>query len=76
MSFAKYEGGSLPFKQNKVTTNVNEKEIVVVQSKQRFAIPVRSVTEVLYGNAVHSRVGLATGITVLAAGTRINPREA
>jgi hypothetical protein len=70
MSFAKYEGGSVPFKQNKITTYVNEKEIVLVQSKQRFAIPVKSVTEVLYGNAVNSRVGLATGINVLTAGTK------
>jgi hypothetical protein len=70
MSLAKYEGGSWALKPNKVTAYVNEKEIVVVQSKQRFAIPVKAVTEVSYGNAVHSRVGQATGITGLAAGTK------
>jgi hypothetical protein len=70
MSFARYEGGSLSLKQNKITTYVNENEVVLVQGKQRFAIPVRAVAEVLDGNAVPSRVGAATGSAVLTSGTK------
>lgn len=70
MSFARYEGGSLSLKQNKITTYVNENEVVLVQGKQRFAIPVKAVAEVLDGNAVPSRVGAATGSAVLATGAK------
>jgi len=64
MSFAKYEGGSLSLKPNRVTTYVNQNEIVVIQGKQRFAIPVKAVAQVLDGNAAPASVGTATGLTI------------
>jgi hypothetical protein len=67
MSFAKYEGGSFSLKPNKVTTYVNENEIVLIAGKQRFAIPVKAVAQVLDGDGVHARVGTATGTTIAAA---------
>jgi hypothetical protein len=70
MSFARYEGGSFSLKPNKVTTYVNEKEVVLVQGKQRFAIPVKAVAELLDGNAVHDRVGKVTGSAVLTTGVK------
>ena len=70
MSFARYEGGSLSLKPNKVTTYVNQNEVVLVQGKQRFAIPVKAVAEVLDGNGVHSRVGTAIGAAIPTAGTK------
>jgi hypothetical protein len=70
MSLAKYEGGSLALKLNKVTTYVNEKEIVIVQNKTRFAIPVASIAEVSYGSAVAGHVGAAAGVAVVATTTK------
>ncbi|MEI9971838.1 MAG: hypothetical protein WDO73_07160 [Ignavibacteriota bacterium] len=70
MSFARYEGGSFALKQNKLTTYVNRREVVLVQGKQRSAIPVKAVVEVLDGNAVHAQVGAATGSPVPASGTK------
>jgi hypothetical protein len=70
MSFARYEGGSLPLKLNKATTYVNENAIVVIQGKQRFAIPVKAVVQVLDGNGVHASVGTATGTAILTTGTK------
>jgi hypothetical protein len=70
MSFAKYEGGSLSLKPNKVTTYVNENEVVLVQGKQRFAIPVKAVAQVLDGNGVHARVGTATGTAIPTTGAK------
>ena len=70
MSQAKYEGGSLALKPNKVITYVNHEEIVIVQNKTRFAIPVKAVAEVSYGSAVPGHMGTAAGITVLATTTK------
>jgi hypothetical protein len=70
MSQAKYEGGSLALKPNKVLTYVNHDEIVIVQNKTRFAIPVKAVSEVSYGSAVPGHVGTAAGVTVLATTTK------
>jgi hypothetical protein len=64
MSFSKYEGGSFSMKPNKVTTYVNEREVVVVQGKQRFAIPVKAIAELSDGSGAHGRVGTATGSQV------------
>jgi hypothetical protein len=64
MSFAKYEGGSLTLKPNRVTTYVNQNEIVVIQGKQRFAIPVKAVAQVLDGSTVPASMGTATGTTI------------
>lgn len=70
MSFARYEGGSLPLKLNKATTYVNENAIVVIQGKLRFAIPVKAVAQVLDGNGVQASVGAATGTAILTTGTK------
>jgi hypothetical protein len=70
MSFARYEGGSFSLKQNKVTAYVNENEVVLVQGKQRFAIPVKAVAEILDGSGVQSRIGATTGVAVLTAGAK------
>ncbi len=70
MSFARYEGGSLSLKQNKLTTYVNQREIVLVQGKQRFAIPVKAVAAVLDGDAVNARVGAATSSAILSTGVK------
>jgi hypothetical protein len=40
----------------------------LVQGKQRFAIPVKSITEVSYGNDVHRRVGAAVGVALVTFG--------
>jgi len=68
MSLARYQGGSWTLKPAKVSTYVNHTEIVLRESKQRFAIPVKGVTEVSYGGAVSPRVAQAAGIAALAAG--------
>src|SRR5260370_20593389 len=69
MTPMKYEGGSLPLNQHdKLETFVNKDEVVLVQGKQRFAIPVKSITEVSYGNDVHRRVGAAVGVAMLTFG--------
>ena len=62
MSFARYEGGSLSLKPNKVTTYVNRSEIVFIQGKQRFAIPVKGVAEILDGSGVGARVSKDAGV--------------
>ncbi len=70
MSFVRYEGGSFPLKLAKATTYVNRKEVVMLQGKQRFAIPVKAVAEILEGNAVHARVSATTGNGILTAGMK------
>ena len=70
LSFARYEGGSFSLKQNRIATYVNENEVVLVQGKQRFAILGKAIAEVWEGNAVASRVALATGSAVSTAGTK------
>jgi hypothetical protein len=64
MSFGKYEGGSFSLKPAKVTTYVNEHDVVVIQGKQRFAIPVKAIVEVVDGQTAHARVASVTGSTV------------
>ncbi len=73
MSFAKYEGGSFSLKQSRLTTYVNHNDIVLVQGKQRFAIPVKAVAEILDGNGVHARVGKTTGNAALTTGVKYQP---
>jgi hypothetical protein len=69
MTPMKYEGGSLPLNQHdKLETFVSKDEVVLVQGKRRFVIPVKDITEVSYGNDVHRRVGLAAGVAVLTLG--------
>jgi hypothetical protein len=70
MSFARYEGGSFSLKPNKVTTYVNENEVVLVQGKLRFAIPIKAVAELLDGNAVYDRIGKVTGNAAMTTGTK------
>ena len=70
MTPMKYEGGSLPLNQHdKLETFVSKDEVVLVQGKQRFVIPVKSITEVSYGNDVHRRVGVAVGVAVVTLGS-------
>jgi hypothetical protein len=69
MTPMKYEGGSLPLNQHdKLETYVNKDQVVLVQGKQRFVIPVKSITEVSYGNDVHRRVGAAVGVALVTFG--------
>ena len=69
MTPMKYEGGSLPLSQHdKLNTFVSKDEVVLVQGKKRFVIPVKDITEVSYGNDVHRRVGAAVGVAVLTLG--------
>jgi hypothetical protein len=69
MTPMKYEGGSLPLNQHdKLETFVSKEEVVLVQGKQRFAIPVKNITEVSYGNDVHRRVGAAIGVAAVTLG--------
>ena len=65
----KYEGGSLALNQHdSLETFVSKDGVVLVQGKQRFTIPVKSITEVSYGNDVHRRVGAAFGVAVFTLG--------
>ena len=64
MSFGKYEGGTFSLKPAKVTTYVNENEIVLVQGKMRFAIPVKTVAEVSEGSGAYSRVKAAAATEI------------
>jgi hypothetical protein len=72
MSFSKYEGGNFALKPAKITTYVNESNIVLVQGKQRFAIPAKSVAEVLGGSGAYARVGVAMGATVTNSSPKNN----
>jgi len=69
MTPMKYEGGSLPLNlHDKLETYVSKEEVVVVQGKKRFVIPVKLITEVSYGNDVHRRVGAAVGVGIVTLG--------
>lgn len=70
MSFARYEGGSFALKPNKVTTYVNRSEIVIVQGKQRFAIKVKDVAEIVDGTGAAAHVGKSTGNAVPAVAAK------
>jgi hypothetical protein len=72
MSFGKYEGGSLAAKPTKVTLYVNESNVVVIEGKQRFAIPVKAIVEVVDGNTAHARVGTVTGATIANSSPKNN----
>ena len=65
----KYEGGSLALDQHdKLDVYVGKNSIVIVQGKEREVVPVKSITEVSYGNDVHRRVGAAVGVGVVTLG--------
>ena len=65
----KYEGGSLALDQHDgLKTYITKDEVVVVQGKQRFVIPVKNITEISYGNDVHRRVGAAVGVGIVSFG--------
>ena len=64
MSLAKYEGGSVSWKPGKLTTYVNENEVVLVQGKQRFAVPVKAIAELVDGDGVYSHVSNVTGAAI------------
>jgi hypothetical protein len=65
----KYEGGSLALDQHdSLKAFVSNDEVVIVQNKQRFAVPVTNITEISYGNDVHRRVGAAVGVGIVTLG--------
>jgi hypothetical protein len=65
----KYEGGSLSLSQHdKLKTTVGDSELTFVQGKQTVTLPLKSITEVSYGNDVHRRVGTAIGLAVVSLG--------
>src|SRR6267378_3360888 len=70
----KYEGGSLSLAQHdKLKTTVGDTELTFVQGKQTITIPLKSITEVSYGNDVHRRVGTANPLEALLIG--VAPRR-
>lgn len=60
MAPGKYQGGAWTIKPSRVSAYVNQKEVVLRQGKLRFAIPVKSVTALLYGKAAFSRADEGT----------------
>src|SRR5260370_41227898 len=52
---AKYEGGTLPLNQRKITATVAENEVIFVHGNERFAIPLTSITAVSCGTDVRRR---------------------
>jgi len=65
---AKYEGGTLPLNQRKITATVAENEVIFVHGNERFAIPLTSITAVSCGTDVRRRFGA----TVLAMVPRMH----
>jgi len=65
----KYEGGSLQFDQhNRLKTTITETGVLLDQGENHFSIPIKSITEVSYGNDVHRRVGAAIGLAMVSFG--------
>jgi hypothetical protein len=54
---AKYEGGTLPLNQRKITATIAEDAVVFVHGSERFAIPLTSITAVSCGTDVRRRFG-------------------
>jgi hypothetical protein len=53
----KYEGGTLPLNQSKVTATVAEDEVIFVHGNERFAVPLKSITALSCGTDVRRRFG-------------------
>ena len=53
----RYEGGTLPLRQQRVRATLAEDELIFVHGNQRYAIPLRNITAVSYGTEVHNRFG-------------------
>jgi len=69
MTPMKYEGGSLALnRHDALKTWVGKDEVVLVQGKHRFVIPVKNITEVSYGSDVYRRVGTAVGVAMMTLG--------
>ncbi len=65
----KYEGGSLQLDQHAgLDCYVGKESVVIVQGKQRYVVPIKSITEISYGNDVHRRVGAAVGVGMVTLG--------
>ena len=65
----KYEVGSLPFDQhNKLKTTITDTGVFLDQGKNHFSVPMKSITDVSYGNDVHRRVGAAIGLALVSFG--------
>jgi len=56
---AKYEGGTLPLNQHRITATVGEDEVVFVHGNQRFAVPLQNITAISCGTDIRRRFGAA-----------------
>jgi hypothetical protein len=54
---ARYEGGTLPLDQHKITATVAEDEMVFLHGHQRFAIPLKNITAISCGTDTRRRFG-------------------
>jgi hypothetical protein len=65
----KYEGGSLNLNQDsKMKVNMLQDSLTLSQGKTNQVIPVKSVTEISYGDDVNRRVGAAIGLAGVSLG--------
>ena len=64
----KYEGGSLGLNDDKVEVSLSQSVVFITQKKEKHIIPVKSITELSYGNDVHRRVGAAVGVGIMTLG--------
>src|SRR5438270_8562983 len=49
----RYEGGSLPLNQGKIRATVVKDQMVFLDGKQQFVLPLSRITAVTYGSEVH-----------------------
>ena len=54
---ARYEGGTLPLNQHKITATIAEDKVVIAQGDRQFAVPIDSITDISYGADVRRRFG-------------------
>lgn len=54
---AKYEGGTLPLNQRKITATIDEDAVIFVHGDERFTVPLKNITAVSCGTDVRRRFG-------------------
>ena len=59
---AKYSGGSLPLDHHKVRATLAKDEVVFMQRGHRFAVPMKSITEISCGTEARHRLGTVFGV--------------
>ena len=64
----KYEGGSLNLDQGRLTVTLTKTQILLTQGKEIHSVPVKTITEISYGNDVHRRVGAAVALGFFTLG--------